>query len=379
MPRRARSFSAADTTPVAAHRLAAQRIARRAPGDPAALVGWMGAIQAQDAAGARWAVAMRLAGRGVTESAIRRAIDAGTIIRTHAMRWTWQLVAAADLHWMLPLVAPILVRRAARRFRELGLDERTLRRSRAAIERALGDGAHLTRDELRAALEAASIPNAEGRLSHLLGRAELDGVICSGAPRGQSATYALLEGRAPRSAAPWPRERALAELARRYFRSRGPATLADFIWWSGLPPAEARLAVQIVEPELTHEAIAGHPTWRDPDTAPAGRAALGDAYLVPAFDEILVAYKDRAALLDPVHARRLNAGGGMLSPAVLLGGRVVGVWRRTLGRATVDIAIHPFDPLTRLTRLTPDDRASITGAARRYAGFLQLKAAVEFR
>jgi hypothetical protein len=58
---------------------------------------------------------------------------------------------------------------------------------------------------------------------------------------------------------------------------------------------------------------------------------------------------------------------------------VVGVWRRTLGRATVDIAIHPFDPLTRLTRLTPDDRASITGAARRYAGFLQLKAAVEFR
>ena len=123
----------------------------------------MGAIQAQDPAGARWAVGMRLGAPRVTEAAILRAIEAGAIIRTHAMRWTWQLVAASDLHWLLPLVAPVLVRRAARRFRELDLDERTFRRSRAALERALAGGAHLTRDELRAALEAAGVAAADGR------------------------------------------------------------------------------------------------------------------------------------------------------------------------------------------------------------------------
>ncbi|MFL5308377.1 MAG: winged helix DNA-binding domain-containing protein [Polyangia bacterium] len=373
MPVRAPQLVPADATRVAAHRLAAQGIARHPYADPAGLVGAMGAIQAQDPAGARWAVAIRLGGRGLTETAILRAIETGAIVRTHAMRWTWQLVAASDLHWLLPLVAPVLVRRAARRFRELDLDERTFRRSRAALERALAGGAHLTRDELSAALDAAGISTADGRrLSHLLGRAELDGVIGSGAPRGKAATYALLETRAPRPATPWPRERALAELARRYFRTRGPATLADFVWWSGLPPAEARAAVQQVEPELARETIAGQATWRDPDASPAGRAALAGAYLVPPFDEILVAYKDRAALLDPAHARRLNAGGGMLAPAVLLGGRVVGIWRRTLARAEVAITIYHFD------RLTAADRDAITAAAGRYAAFLGLKPVVEF-
>ncbi|HSS39919.1 MAG TPA: winged helix DNA-binding domain-containing protein [Polyangia bacterium] len=372
MAARARQSVASDAARIAAHRLAAQGIARHQHADAAGLVGWMGAIQAQDPAGARWAVAMRLAARGVTEAAILRALETGAIIRTHAMRWTWQLVAASDLHWLLPLVAPGLVRRAARRSRELDLDERTFRRSRAALERALAGGAHLTRDELRAALEAAGVSTADERLSHLLGRAELDGLICSGAPRGKSATYALLEARAPRPAAPWPRERALTELARRYFRSRGPATMADFVWWSGLPPAEARTAVQRVEPELARETIAGQPTWRDPEVVPPGRAALAQAYLVPPFDEILVAYKDRAALLDPIHARRLNAGGGMLSPSVLLRGRVVATWRRTLGRAEVAIAVQPFE------RLTAQDRDAIAAAAGRYAAFLQLKPALEF-
>jgi hypothetical protein len=151
---------------VAAQRLAAQRLARRTHQSPAALVAWMGAIQAQDPAGARWAVALRLSGKPVTQGAIERALADGAIVRTHAMRWTWQLVAPGDLHWMLPLVAPVLFRRAARRFRELDLDERTLRRSRDALERALRDGAHLTREELRAALEEAGVPAADGgRLS----------------------------------------------------------------------------------------------------------------------------------------------------------------------------------------------------------------------
>jgi hypothetical protein len=358
---------------VAAWRLAAQRLAPREHRDPAALVSWMGAMQAQDPAAARWAVGMRLAGRAAGEAAIARALDEGSVIRTHVMRWTWQLVAPADLHWMLPLVGPEVIRRAARRFRELDLDEATFRRSRTVLERALRDGAHATRDELAAALQAAGISVADGRrLSHLLGRAELEGLICSGAARGKSATFALLESRAAPPKTPWPREQALAELARRYFRSRGPATLADFVWWSGLPPAQARAALESVRDQLAHVRLEGADAWRDPEQPAAPGPALADAYLVPPFDELLIAYKDRAAVLEPAHARRMNAGGGMLPGAVLLGGRVVASWRRTLARDQVAIRVEPF------TRMTARGQEQVRRAADRYARFLGLEAAVAF-
>lgn len=357
---------------VAARRLAAQRIARREHRDPAALVSWMGALQAQDPAAARWAVGIRLAGAPVTEAAVQRALDEGSIIRTHVMRWTWQLVAPADLHWILPLVGPEMIRRAARRFRELDLDEATVRRSRAVLERALRDGGHRTRDELGAALEEAGIPIADGRLSHLLGRAELEGVICSGAARGKLATFALLEARAPRSGTAWPRDRALAELARRYFRSRGPATLADFVWWSGLRPAEARVALDSVRAELAAETLEGRDAWRDPQQPAGTPAALADAHLVPPFDELLIAYKDRGAVLDPQHATYMNAGGGMLPGAVVLGARVVGTWRRTLVRDQVAVQVRPF------ARMPARDRDRIERAAGRYARFLDRAATVTF-
>jgi hypothetical protein len=354
--------------------LAAQRLTRREHRDPGALVSWMGAIQAQDPAAARWAVGMRLAGGRATDAAIQAAIDAGTIIRTHAMRWTWQLVAAADLHWILPLVGPEVVRRAARRFRELDLDEATFRRSRAVLEKSLRDGAHLTRDELRAALEAAGVSTGDGRrLSHLLGRAELEGVICSGASRGKAATFALLETRAARPPTPWPRDRALAELARRFFRSRGPATLGDFVWWSGLPPAQARAAIDSVRSELAREVLDGRETWRDPDQPAAPAPALAAAYLAPPFDELLIGYKDRGAVLDPQHASRLNAGGGMIAGIVVLRGRVVAAWRRTFSRAQVVVTVHLFD------RTTSSDRQLIAAEAERYARFLQLELTLVIR
>jgi hypothetical protein len=340
--------------------------------EPAALVAWMGAIQAQDAAGARWAVAMRLAGTPVTERDILQALADGSVIRTHVMRWTWQLVAAGDLHWILPLVAPALFRRAARRFRELGLDDAALRRSHTAIGRALRDGAHLTRDELAQALTAAGVSVEGQRLSHLLGWAELEGLLCSGAPRGKSATYALLQSRAPRPASPLARDEALAELALRYFRSRGPATLPDFVWWSGLAAAEARSALHSVEARLHRETAGGHVTWRSPERTPATRAELAGAHLIPPFDELLIAYKDRAHLLDPRHARRLNAGGGLLSPAVVLRGQVAGTWRRDLAREIVAITVSPFERLTRA------DREDIAKAADSYGRFLGLKPALTF-
>jgi hypothetical protein len=356
-----------------ARRLAAQQIGPPALTDPAELVSRMGAVQAQDPVGARWALGLRLRGRPV-EATISRALAEGEILRTHVMRWTWQLVTPADLHWMLPLVAPRLVTRAARRHRELALDAATFRRSHVAFERALRDGAHLTRGELGAALRAAGIAVDGPRLSHLLGHAELHALVCSGAPRGKQATWALLAHRAPPTRAPLSRDQALAELARRYFRSRGPATAADFAWWSGLRPVDARAGLAAVEAELASDDVEGTIYWRARDAArsPGPAPAPAGAFLLPAFDEYLVAYKDRTAMLAARDARRINAGGGMLAPCVVVDGRVVGTWRRSLGRAGVMIELALF------AKPATADRARIVEAAERYAAFLGLDAKIVF-
>jgi hypothetical protein len=354
---------------IAGQRLAAQQIARRTFTKPAALVGWMGAVQAQEPLAARWALGLRLGGRGaaVGASAIEAALAEGSVVRTHAMRWTWQLVTPADLHWMLPLVAPRLMARAARRHRELALDANTFRRSEAAFTRALADGTHRTRAELGAALRAGGVAPDGQRLAHLLGHAELQGLICSGAPRAKQATWALLAGRAPPAGGALTHDEALAELARRYFRSRGPASAADFAWWSGLAPAEARAGLAAVAAELASESIAGVTYWRAPRAPRLSPAALADAYLLPAFDEYLVAYRDRSAVLSTRDTPRINAGGGLLAPTVVVGGRVVGTWRRALGRGVVTIGLSLFD------RPAPGARKRIEAAAERYAAFLGLE------
>ena len=368
-PGRASGAAAAGSL-IAAQRLAAQQIAGRAFSKPAELVAWMGAVQAQEPLAARWAVGLRLGGRGggaAGAGAIEDALADGSLLRTHVMRWTWQLVTPADLHWMLPLVAPRLMTRAARRHRELALDAKTFQRAEAAFTRALADGAHRTRAELGAALRAAGVAPDGQRLGHLLGHAELQGLICSGAPRAKQATWALLAGRASRAAGALTRDEALAELARRYFRSRGPATAADFAWWSGLAPAEARAGLAAVASELASQTLAGVTYWRARQAPRVPPAALADAYLLPAFDEYLIAYRDRTAVLSAGEARRINAGGGLLAPTVVVGGRVVGTWRRTLGRGRVTIALSLFG------KPTPRDRTRIEAAAARYGAFVGLE------
>jgi hypothetical protein len=350
-------------------RLAAQQVVRPACATPAALVARLVAVQAQDYAAARWAVGVRLAGK-TTEAGVSAAVASGAVLRTHVLRGTWQLVAPADVRWLLALVAPRLFARAARRFRELGIDAATIRQSNAAIVRALADRHHQTRTELAAALSARKIAVTGSRLSFLLWRAELEGLIASGVPRSRQPTYALLDERAP-GPNPLPdRDAALAELARRYFASRGPASAADFTWWSGLAPDEARRGLAAAGKMLSAIHV-GHETyWHGVARA---RVTSPPVILLPAFDEYLVAYRDRGAVLDAAHARAINAGGGMLDPIVVVGGRVRGTWRRELGRSAVTIAVDMF------AEPSASARKAITVAAHRYAAFLGLTPAVTIR
>jgi hypothetical protein len=213
------------TLNIARLRLHNQLLSRTEFTEPEQVVAWLGAVQAQDYAGAKWALGLRLA--NATDAAIEEAIDRGRILRTHVMRPTWHFVTPADIRWMLELTAPRVRALLAYNDRQLGLDQVTFKKSSAVLEKALQNNQQLTRGELTPILEKAGIAVEGLHLGQLLTHAELDGLVCSGPRKGKQFTYALLEERAP-EARLLEREAALAELSRRYFHSHGPATLQDF-------------------------------------------------------------------------------------------------------------------------------------------------------
>src|SRR5216684_6032669 len=227
-----------------------------APGD---VVQWLGAVQAQDYAAAKWAVGLRSA--GVTSDAIERAFADGAILRTHLMRPTWHFVSPADIRWILALTAPRVNAVNAYYYRKLALDDAVFMHSNAMLAKALQGGKQLTRPELTSVLQQVGIATDDlQRFTYIMMRAELDGIVCSGARRGKQFTYALLDERAPQ-ARTLDRDEALAELTRRYFTSHGPATLQDFVWWSGLAAIDAKAGIEMVKLQLVHEVVDGQAYW----------------------------------------------------------------------------------------------------------------------
>jgi hypothetical protein len=345
---------------IAQRRLLHQRLALPMRGEPCDVVTWLGAVQAQDYVGAKWALGLRL--RGATDDGVENAFAEGSLLRTHVMRPTWHFVTPADIRWMLALTAPRIEAGSARRYRELELDRDTLARSNVVLEQALQGGHQLTRDEMRNALERAGIATDGQRLSYMLMHAELDGVICSGARRGKQHTYALLEERVP-SARPLEHDEALAKLVERYFSSHGPATLHDFSWWSGLTMADARNGLSMLESRMLHETIDDVTYWfsaSGPDADAAG-ARFQVAYLLPNYDEHTVGYRDRSAVLDPSHRGELALG-----TVIVLDGQIVGTWQRALKKNTVVVEAKPF------MLLTEAEREAVSTAATRYGAFLGL-------
>jgi hypothetical protein len=347
---------------IARQRLHNQRLSSSAFTEAAKAVRWLGAVQAQDYLGSLWALGLRL--RRAVEEEVERAVADQSIVRTWPLRGTLHFVAAEDVRWMLRLSAPRTIARAASRYGQLELDAATFAKSNRALERALRGGRQLTRPELAAALERAGVSTSGQRLIHLLNRAALDGLVCYAARRGKQFTFALLDEWAP-AARELERDEALAELAGRYFTSHGPATLQDYVWWSGLPTADARAGLEMAKPRLAREVVDGQTYWL-PSSAPAAKETPPTAYLLPAYDEYTVAYRDRGAVLAPSHAEQLNAGGGILSPVVVLDGRVVGTWKRTLKRESVIITPSFFAPLGE------DEQHALDAAARRYGAFLRV-------
>jgi hypothetical protein len=343
---------------VRALRLRNQRVSQSSLRTAQEVVAWLGAVQAQDFTGAKWGLGLR--GKRLAESAVDREYDDGRILRTHILRPTWHFVAPADLRWLLSVSGSRVHAVNAHYYRKTGAQP-LIARGRKIIERALEGGMALTRNELAARLTRGGIAAPGMQLAYLVMHAELDGVICSGPRRGKQFTYMLLDERVP-AAGPVDRDEAVAMLARRYFTSRGPATVQDFVWWSGMTARDTSAALEAIKPSIVRETIGSGTYYLAPSAKPAAREA-DTVDLLPIYDEYLMSYKDRGALVEPLRpgeARKHDDYGHFL----MVDGKLAGTWRRNKHKAGIEVAVSPYRPLTRA------QTESLEATARQLQSFL---------
>jgi len=350
------------TTDLTQLRLINQHLASPVYKHPADIVQHMGAIQAQDYAGAKWAVAQRL--QGATDTIIEKAFTDGDIIRTHVMRPTWHFVHPKDIRWMLELTAPRVRGLASFRHRQLKLDAPVFSKCEKTLTKILSGNKQLSRDDVATALQQAGIATDEQRFIHIMMEMELIGLVCSGGRQGKQFTYTLLDDRIPAVKA-IARQDALAMLAERYFTSHGPATLQDYVWWSGLTVADAKAGLEAVKDKLVNEASDKTIYWfaKRPDVAKSKIPAI---FLLPNYDEYIVSYKDRSAAINTADINKADPRGTIFNHTIIINGRIAGIWKRSFRKDTVDLEIIPF------AKLSKANHSAINAAAKRYVKFLGL-------
>jgi len=324
-------------------------------------------MQAQDWPGAKWSVGLR--SPGSTETTVEAACDAGEIVRSWPMRGTLHLVPAEDLGWLLELGAPRAVRSAASRRAALGIAEADVKRARETAVASLTGGRRLSRGALAAAIAADGVSTAGQRGYHLLWYLSQTGTLVLGPTDGGQQSFVLLDEWVP---APrrLERDEALGEIAVRYFRSHGPATIGDLARWSGLTVADVRRGLSVAGDRLATVEIDGVAYHLAPETL-ATTTVGADVHLLPGFDEYLLGYRDRSAALAPEHADAIVPGAnGMFRPTIVADGMVVGTWRRRVRARSV--AIEP----TTFTPLSSRHRDGLADAAQAYGAYLGRRATI---
>ncbi|MFF5180010.1 winged helix DNA-binding domain-containing protein [Micromonospora sp. NPDC000316] len=345
------------------------------PGTVAEVVEWFGAMQAQDLASGLWSLGARLPGHNMAD--VQAALERREALRTWPMRGTVHLVPPADARWMLELTGVRSLAGLAARRARLELTDDDAERAVDVLGAALAGGGRLTRAQCLATLRAAGVATDGQRGYHLLWYSSVRGVTCLAPTVGTEQTFALLDEWAPEPRRP-ERDEALAMLAHRYARGHGPVTAREFAGWSGLTLTDARRGL-VAADGLSTVRVDGEPTYVDAalvDTAltDAVRTPVDDMLVLPGFDEYLLGYRDRTLMLDPAHQAAVVPGNnGVFQATVVRAGRVVGVWKRKIGRTAVTITIQP------LTALDAAARARVEQALGRYADFLGLPPRFDWR
>ena len=310
--------------PVSARLLSQQLICPQFK-DPAEVVAWFGAMQAQDYKGMRWATAMRT--QKPSHKVFEKAFNDGRIIRTHLQRTTWQLVSGEDYHWMLELCRSKALTGLRGWMHSNGIDipdDEKFRVQELLADIVSGNRAVL-KEDIAQALEERGVSMTDQRLSYHLRLAEYDGLLCSGDLHPTKRTLALVSEKIDRKPVP-ERDEALCILAQRYFRSHGPAALEDFVWWSGLNMGDCRRGMAALGSELVALRIDGKEFFCHRDARTRGFHS-GRVLLIPAFDEYLIGYKSRHVVLHPDHAPKAHNQSGIFYNVVALDGEIVGNWR----------------------------------------------------
>jgi len=346
---------------IARLRMHNQLLSRHPFRKPEQVVAYLGAMQAQDYAGALWAVAQRTP--GATRADVELAITEKRIVRSWPMRGTLHFMAGTDARWMLELLTPRANASGgwATRRKFLGISDRDMARAGNIVERALAGGKILERRELYAILDRSGVSSAKQRGLHILSKLAHELLIIFGPHRGAQATFALLDEWLPKSPK-LDRDDALARLATVYFTSHGPATIRDFTWWSSLTVADAKRGIAAAGRALKALDVAGVAHWSSARAAEPEKTS--EAHLLPPFDEMLVAYRDRSASLSALHRHHMDSKNGFMHPTVMVDGQVVGTWGRTTTPRGTNLAVMPFFPFP------PAMRRAIAAAAERYSHYL---------
>lgn len=344
---------------IVSQRLRNQRLKATEFRKPVEVVRWFGAMQAQEFNAAKWAIAQRL--QSATNDSIEQAFNDGKIIRTHVLRPTWHFVSPKDIRWLLELTAPRVNIASGSAYRRFELDDRVFKQTNKVLIRALKGGKHLTRNVLKKILHESGVSVDEPvRLAYIILRAELDALICSGPREGNQFTYALLEERVPETKRV-DRDKALATLTLTYFRSHGPATLHDFMWWSGLTAVDAKRGIEMVQRHLIKTSHEDKVLW-GPRSEDSVNQSTTSVSLLADFDEYVVAYKDRSAVFDSND--RLTMANGVLGRTVIIDGKIVGSWKQMNNKGSLNILLQL------LRSLTNSERIAIAKAVDRYTKFL---------
>ena len=333
--------------------------------EPTGIVRHHLAMQAQDFKASRWAVGSRLPGS--IDADILAAYDAGTLVRSWPMRGTVHVVAAEDLPWMMELMGPKALSGVKRRWEHLGIVEEVMERARDVAVQLLSGGGRCTREEWGVAVEEAGLDLRGLRSYHTIWYLSQTGTLVQGPTRDGEQELVLLDEWIPNPRR-LSRDEALRELGVRYLQARGPATVEDLSHWSGLGKIDCRKAlapeegvIEVVDgPGGPYHLAAGTLDRLDPDSADAAAAVLA----LPAFDEHLLGYRVRDAVLEPAHATLVDPGrNGVFRWTLVADGRVVATWKRTPRARRTVIDITPF------ARIPARVRKAVPRALERWGAF----------
>jgi hypothetical protein len=324
-------------------RLVAQRIA--GPRLPSAVeaVRLLTCVQGQDYPGALTSVALRTTVRSRAE--VEGALDDGHVVRTWPMRGTLHFLPAEDVGWLIGLLGPRVLAGAPARRQQLGITDASVEEARLAAVGALSGNRRLRRGELLAALGDAGVDVTGQRGYHLLWYLSQTGTLCLGPTDDGEQCWVLVEEWLGPQRTLEPDE-ALHRLADRFFRGHGPATIKDLVRWAGIRVTEARGGLASVRAGLATLDVDGTEHYLDPatpDLLTDCRAEARGTFLLPGFDEFVLGYGDRSAVLEPEHFQQIVPGSnGMFRPTVVHQGRIVGTWGWAGRGATRVVTATPF-------------------------------------